>query len=190
MPLVRRLLLVSLLSVAGVGGIWWVRTGGFAPAPAQLILVLGGDIAREEHAARLARNHRLPVLVSGGSNPEYARWLFRRAGVPHDQLKLDYRARDTLGNFTSVVDELQRARVRHALLVTSTDHMPRALLVGRLVAGSRGIRLSPVPVPCDPDCQPERRLKIWGDGLRAAIWLLSGRDLKALSPRSLHQAWR
>jgi hypothetical protein len=76
------------------------------------------------------------------------------------------------------VDDLRRARIRHALLVTSSDHMDRALLVGRIVAGSRGIHLTPVQVPCADLCQPEGWRKIWGDGARAALWVVSGCDLR------------
>jgi uncharacterized SAM-binding protein YcdF (DUF218 family) len=142
--------------------------------------VLGGDKDRELAAADLARRRGLPVVVSGGSNPEYAHWIFaEREGLPPHQVQLDYRARDTLSNFTSLVDDLRRARIRHALLVTSSDHMARALLVGRIVAGSRGIQLTPVPVPCGQLCVIEGRSKIWGDGLRAALWVISGRDLRS-----------
>jgi hypothetical protein len=130
-----------------------------------MILVLGGDPAREQVAAQLARTDGLPVVVSGGTNPEYATWLFReREGLPADQVTLDYRARDTLTNFTSLVDDLRQAHIRHALLVTSSDHMDRALLVGRIVAGRA--------------CVKETQKKIWGDGLRAAVWVFSGRDLR------------
>ncbi|MDP4681272.1 MAG: YdcF family protein [Prochlorococcaceae cyanobacterium MAG_34] len=163
------------------GGLLWLSRGWWwpAPPPAQMILVLGGDVAREREAAALAARQGLPVVVSGGSNPEYAHWLFeQRQGLPSHQVQLDYRARDTLSNFTSLVDDLRQARIRHALLVTSSDHMDRALLVGRIVAGSRGIHLTPVPVSCADLCQPEGRRKVWGDGLRAAVWVLSGRDLK------------
>ncbi len=160
--------------VAFSRSLWWP-----APPPPQLILVLGGDADRERVAAHLARIDGLPVVVSGGTNPEYATWLFReREGLPADQVRLDYRARDTLTNFTSLVDDLRRSRIRHALLVTSSDHMDRALLVGRIVAGSRGIHLTPVPVPCGAACVTESRAKIWGDGLRAVVWVLSGRDLR------------
>lgn len=154
---------------------WWWPT----PPPPQLILVLGGDLERERHAAAIAGERGLPVVVSGGSNPEYAHWLFeQRQGLPSHRVTLDYRATDTLTNFTSLVDDLRRARVRHALLVTSSDHMDRALLVGRIVAGSRGIHLTPEPVDCGDQCLPEGRRKVWGDGLRAALWVVSGRDLR------------
>ena len=42
-----------------------------------------------------------------------------------------------------MVDELQADGVRHVLLVTSEDHLPRSMAVGQVVAGSRGIQ-SPV----------------------------------------------
>lgn len=171
--------LVLLLALAGTWvwlsrGWWWPP-----PPPAQVILVLGGDLEREHHAAELARQRGLPVVVSGGSNPEYAHWLFEQdQGLPSRQVRLDYRATDTLSNFTTLVDDLRQARVRHALLVTSSDHMDRALLVGRIVAGSRGIHLTPEPVDCADQCVAERRRKVWGDGLRALLWVVSGLDLR------------
>ena len=168
-----------LLLLAG-GGLLVLSRGLWQPPlpPPQMILVLGGDVERERVAAELAQRDGLPVLVSGGSNPEYAHWLFGRQGLDERRVQLDYRATDTLTNFTSIVDELRRAKVRHVLLVTSSDHMERALLVGRLVAGSRGIGLTPVAVPCGGRCEPEGRRKVWGDGLRAALWVVTGRDLR------------
>jgi len=155
-------------------GVWWPT-----PPPPQMILVLGGDADREAAAARLARTDGLPVVVTGGTNPEYAHWLFQqKEGLPSRQVQLDYRARDTVSNFTSLVDDLRKSRVRHALLVTSTDHMQRALLVGRIVAGSRGIHLTPVPVPCGDLCVVEGRRRLWGDGARAALWVISGQDIR------------
>ena len=165
--------------LAAVPLLWLSRGLWLPPAPApQLILVLGGDVERERVAGELAKRDGLPVLVSGGSNPEYATWQFGRQGLDAGRVQLDYRATDTLSNFTSVVDELKRAKVRHVLLVTSRDHMARALLVGRIVAGSRGIALTPVEVPCGNRCMPEGARKVWGDGARAALWVCTGRDLK------------
>ena len=77
-------------------------------------------------------------MVSGGSNVEYATWLVEEVQLQPDQVTLDYRARDTLGNFTSLVDELALRQVRHVLLVTSEDHLARSMAVGQVVAGSRG----------------------------------------------------
>ncbi|WP_254945005.1 YdcF family protein [Cyanobium sp. AMD-g] len=169
-----------LVGLVGLGllwlsrGVWWPT-----PPPPQMILVLGGDADREAAAARLARTDGLPVVVTGGTNPEYAHWLFQqKEGLPPRQVQLDYRARDTVSNFTSLVDDLRKSRIRHALLVTSTDHMQRALLVGRIVAGSRGIHLTPVSVPCGDLCVVESRRRLWGDGARAALWVISGHDIR------------
>ena len=95
-----------------------------------------------------------------------------------DRVTLDYRARDTLSNFTSVVDELQQDGVRHVLLVTSEDHLPRSLAVGQVVAGSRGIHITGVPVACEPHCVKEHPWKQWRDWIRAVAWVATGRDLR------------
>jgi len=176
-----------LATLAGAGLLWLSRGWWWPqPPPPQMILVLGGDKDRELAAATLARRDGLPVVVSGGTNPEYAHWIFEeREGLPRHQVQLDYRARDTLSNFTSLVDDLRQARIRHALLVTSSDHMDRALLVGRIVAGSRGIHLTPVAVDCADLCVPESRRKVWGDGLRAVLWVLSGHDLRSWAAERL-----
>jgi len=169
------------LALLAAAGLLVLSRGLWQPPlpPPQLILVLGGDVDRERVAAELAQRDGLPVLVSGGSNPEYAHWLFDHQGLDAGRVQLDYRATDTLSNFTSVVDELKRAKVRHVLLVTSSDHMQRALLVGWFVAGSRGIGLTPVEVPCGGRCKPEHWRKVWGDGARAALWVVTGRDLRS-----------
>ena len=118
-----------------------------------------------------------------GTNPEYAQYLVRDAGLTQDRVRLDYRAEDTLGNFTSLVDELQRDGVHHLLLVTSEDHLPRAMAVGGIVAGSRGIRLTGVAVSCQPQCRDESLGKRIGDGLRAAAWVITGQDFKPWARR-------
>ena len=166
--------------------VWLLGPGPLSPyrralldrSPPQLVLVLGGDVDRERLGARLARQLDLPLLVSGGSNREYAEWMLSEELFNPDRVTLDYRARDTLSNFTSVVDELQADGVRHVLLVTSEDHLPRSMAVGQVVAGSRGIQLTGVPVACREDCAQEGRLKQWGDWLRAVAWVMTGRDLR------------
>ena len=175
----------GLLLGAGLT-IWLLGPGPMAPyrralldrsAP-QLVMVLGGDVDREKVGARLASQLNLPLLGSGGSTPEYAEWLLEQERLEPEQVRLDYRAKDTLSNFTSVVDELQQQGVRHVLLVTSEDHLPRSMAVGQVVAGSRGIHLTGVPVACRPDCAPEGQLKQISDWVRALMWVVTGRDLR------------
>ena len=166
--------------------VWMVSAGPLVPyrqalldrSPPQLVLVLGGDVDRERMGAKLAGELDLPLLISGGSNREYATWLVQEEGLAPQRVQLDYRAQDTLGNFTSLVDELQQREVRHVLLVTSADHLPRSMAVGQVVAGSRGIHLTGVPVACRPDCAPEGQLKQISDWVRALMWVVTGRDLR------------
>ena len=175
----------GILLSAGLA-VWVFGTGPLAPyrralfdrsAP-QLVLVLGGDVDRERVGARLARELQLPLLVSGGSNPEYATWLIQEEGLESERVELDYRAQDTLGNFTSMVDQLRDRQVKHLLLVTSADHLARSMAVGQVVAGSRGIHITGVPVACEPRCVSESTVKKWRDWIRAVAWVATGQDLR------------
>ena len=123
----RRLLRWSVVLLLLWGG-WRLLPRLLEPwmPPPQMILVLGGDVEREKQAASLARQSNLPVLITGGSNPEYAQWVFEGQGVDAQKLQLDYAARDTLSNFTTLVDRLRRRGIRHVLLspavITWTGH--------------------------------------------------------------------
>ncbi len=175
--------LVKLLAMLpmGLGMIWLLQAASHQPVNApQLILVAGGFEYRERYAAQLARERGLPVLVSGGVSPEYGTALFYEEGIEGPQLSRDDQAGDTLENFTTLLGQLKERQVRHLLLVTGVDHMPRALLVGQVVAGSRGIQITPAPVDCGNSCFWESPLKVAADGLRAVIWVVSGQDVKQL----------
>merc|ERR1711991_284481 len=152
-------------------------------SPPQLVMVLGGDVDRERVGARLARELDLPLLISGGSNPEYATWVMQQEGLAPERVQLDYRARDTLGNFASVRDELQTQGVRHVLMVTSEDHLARSMAVGQVVAGSRGIHITGVPVACEPRCVSESSMKTLRDWIRAVAWVATGQKLKINTSR-------
>lgn len=146
----------------------------------QAMLVLGGDTKREVFAAQLAREHPdLEIWVSGGSNPEYAEWLFSEAGIDMSRLHLDKRAVDTVTNFTTLVDELQARGISSIYLITSDDHMRRASVIGEIILGSRGITFKPVPVPSGRDPEPvEKSIR---DGARAILWVTTGHTGSTLS---------
>lgn len=171
----RRLLpsLSLLLVLALLGGIGYRRVRSHFELP-QAVLVLGGDKEREKFAAAFARKHpNLPIWVSSGSNPEYAEWVFLEANIALDRVHLDYRAIDTVTNFTTLADDLRAQGVHSVYLITSDDHMRRASLVGEIVLGSRGIHFRPVPVPSGRSPEPlEKALR---DGLRAVLWVTTGR---------------
>ena len=146
--------------------------------PPEIILVLGGDIAREHAGAKIANILNLPLVVSGGSNPEHANWLIKNSGLPNSQVKLDYRAKDTLTNFTSLIDDFSKQKISHAFIITSEDHINRATIVGNIIAGSRGIKLSTISIPCKNFCEKESLEKKLFDSIRAIAWVATGKDLK------------
>ncbi|MGI0490805.1 YdcF family protein [Alkalinema pantanalense CENA528] len=149
----------------------------------QAVLVLGGEPSREKFAAKFAQEHpQLPIWISSGAPREYAEWVFGDAGVNLDRVHLDYRAVDTLTNFTTLADELQAKGIRNIYLVTSDYHMRRASLIGEIVLGSRGIIFHPVKIESVPPKPEESMAKTIRDGGRAVLWVTTGytgADLKA-----------
>ena len=120
------------------------------------------------------------MISSGGSNPEYAKWLLKQSGAPERLITYDYRARDTISNYTYLVDDLAKREINHLLLITSVDHLPRAIIVGNIIAGSRGIKITSLPVQCKPRCLQESLRKQVFDYFRALIWVGSGKDIRYL----------
>jgi uncharacterized SAM-binding protein YcdF (DUF218 family) len=152
---------------------------GFKPAhqvtsSPEALLVLGGHEERERYAAQLAQKHpNLPIWISSGSPQAYARRIFTKAGIKSDRLHFDYRASDTVTNFTTLVDELKAQGIDNVYLITSENHMQRAKIIGDIVLHSRGIDFQPIPVPSQNPPEPvEKTLR---DGARAFFWLVTGR---------------
>lgn len=147
----------------------------------QAILVLGGRRDRETVAAQLAHQHpQLPIWVSSGSLPKQAKATFRNENIPLAQVTLDYRATDTVTNFTTMVGTLNNNNIRHIYLVTSETHMPRASEIAFWILGSRGIAYTPVIVPSNQ--APEPHHKIWRDVGRSLLWLITGRTGSSFDP--------
>lgn len=140
----------------------------------QAILVLGGALEREKFAAQFARQYpNLDIWISGGSNREYAEWLFSEAGISLDRLHLDYQATDTVTNFTTVAKKLKARGINSVYLITSDDHMRRARVIGEIVFGSQGIDFKPMPVSSGRESEPiEKAIR---DGARAILWVTTGR---------------
>ena len=139
----------------------------------EAIFVLGGDFKREVFAASLAREYpRIPIWVSSGSPEGYVKKIFRNRGIKSDRLHLDYRAVDTVTNFTTLADELKAKNIESVYLVTSESHMTRARVIAEVVFGSRGIIVKPVSVNTNSQAEPvEKSLR---DGARAVFWLMTG----------------
>ncbi|BAU67260.1 hypothetical protein STA3757_46710 [Stanieria sp. NIES-3757] len=139
----------------------------------EALFVLGGHEERERYAAQLAQKYPdIPIWVSSGSPEDYAERIFDRAGISRDRLHLDYRASDTVTNFTTLVDELKAQGIKSVYLITSDNHMLRARIIGEIVFGSRSIMFKPIAVPSESPPEPiEKTLR---DGARAILWLTTG----------------
>jgi uncharacterized SAM-binding protein YcdF (DUF218 family) len=145
----------------------------------QAIFVLGGHENRERTAAKLAAQYpALPVWVSSGSPEPYVKRIFTKAGVKSDRLHLNYQAKDTVTNFTTLVNDLKSQGIKSVYLITSDNHMTRARLVGEIVFGTQGIILKPLPVASHlPAEAPEKSLR---DMARAVLWLTTGKTGETL----------
>lgn len=145
-----------------------------APQP-EVVLVLGGGTGREESAAQLAQYYpHLDIWVSSGDGTAQAVYAtFQAVGVGAERVHPDYRATDTVTNFTTLVPEFKRRRIQHLFLVTSDFHMPRARAIATVVLGSQGIAFTPVAVPSNR--LAETKLRIMRDVGRSLLWVLTGR---------------
>lgn len=144
-----------------------------APHP-QAIFTLGGGRDREEFTAQFAQYYpSLEICVSSGLPPDLARPIFRAADIPDSRVHLDYRAVDTVTNFTSLVADFKHQGIQHLFLITSEFHMPRAKAIATIVFGSQGITFTPVTIPSDKPL--ESQLHVLRDVGRAGLWLITGR---------------
>jgi uncharacterized SAM-binding protein YcdF (DUF218 family) len=170
------MLLLPLAAIFLWMGYWQIASYLVKP---EAVFVLGGHENRERFAAKLAQqNPKLPVWISSGSPQGYIEKIFIRSGITRDRLYLDYRARDTVTNFTTVVDRLKARGIDSVYLITSENHMLRALIVGEIVFGSRGIKIKPIAVPADSP--PESIGKCLRDTFRAILWVTTGHTGRTL----------
>lgn len=142
----------------------------------QAILVLGGSterLEREKFTADFAKKYpNLPIWISGGSPEGATKRVFIKAGVNQQRLYLDYRANNTVENFTTLVDDLKKRGIKKLYLVTSDYHMRRATVIGEIVLGSRGIDFKTVSVPSQNNSEPVG--KSIRDGVRSIVWVATG----------------
>ncbi|OUL19805.1 hypothetical protein BV378_31805 [Nostoc sp. RF31YmG] len=151
-----------------------------APHP-QAIFTFGGDSAREEFTAQFARKYpNLDIWISSGILPNQALAIFYNADIRNNRLYLDYRAVDTVTNFTSLISDFKQRHIQHLYLITSKFHMPRAKTIAFLILGSQGITFTAISIPSK---QPrESTTHILRDLGRSLLWIVSGRTGASLNP--------
>jgi uncharacterized SAM-binding protein YcdF (DUF218 family) len=162
------------------------------PEP-QAIFVITGDSGRVRYAAKFWKKHpEMTVWISDPkSNFDYHKKVLESNGLSENNFKFDWRPTDTVTNFTTLADDFASANLRHFYLITSEDHMPRSLAIATIVFGSRGIIVTPVPVPkvISPQDRPwydenhESNQSILRDSVRSMIWVFTGWTGADLNPR-------
>ncbi len=152
------------------GFVFWQATQQLPSA----IVVLGGGTLREKEAAALSVAYSdIPVYISSGSQiPCLYRTFVQERGVSWDRVIPDLRASDTVTNFTALVPYLANRAPRKVLMMATAGQTDRAMLIGSLVWGSRGIAIEPVRIPGEG--HNESDWKMFRDGLRAFAWTVLG----------------
>ncbi|MBK1987120.1 YdcF family protein [Sphaerospermopsis aphanizomenoides BCCUSP55] len=148
----------------------------------QAILTLGGGPEREKFTAQFAKNHpNLDIWVSTGILPAQAFAIFQAVDIPIQRIHLDYRAVDTVTNFTTLVNDFRQRHIQHIYLITSDFHIPRAKTIATLVLGSQGITFTSISIPSQ---RPRESIfPIVRDSGRSLLWIVSGRTGASFNPR-------
>ncbi|MBE9224266.1 YdcF family protein [Phormidium sp. LEGE 05292] len=150
-----------------------------APQP-QAILTLGSWLDREYFTAQFATKHpNIDIWVSSGTPPEFASQIFRAFSIPESRVHLDYRAVDTITNFTTLIDDFKSRKIQHLYLITSEYHITRAKAIATLILGSQGIIFTPISVPSDEPS--ESWFRILRDIGRSLLWIFTGRTGASLN---------
>jgi uncharacterized SAM-binding protein YcdF (DUF218 family) len=171
-------LILVLLSVIPIR----IAIASYQAPEAQAILTLGGGPEREKFTAQFAQEHpHLDIWVSSGILPAQSLAIFQAVAIPSNRIHLDYRAVDTVTNFTTLVADFQQRHIQHVYLITSDFHMPRAKIIATLILGSQGITFSPISFPSERS--RESLLRIVRDSCRSLVWIVSGRTGASFNPR-------
>ncbi|MGF1478811.1 MAG: YdcF family protein [Cyanophyceae cyanobacterium] len=140
--------------------------------PVDALLVLGGSIQREIHAAQLAKQYpELPIVISQGADDPCVFLIFQREQARLDKVWLERCADSTFGNFFFGIPILRRLDVHKVKVVTSATHLPRAKWLAQILLGAHGIWVEPeiVTEKGVPGNQ-ESVLKTGLDVLRSLLW--------------------
>ena len=153
------------------------------PEEAQLIVVLGGGsvggvpdgeqrgnlgpvgAARLLTAARLATEHELPVLITGGqvfadgaNEALISARILRDLGLTEAQIIPEVKARTTQENAQFTAELCRERGYERVLLVTSALHMPRSKYFFERYLGTQGVEI--VTYPCDYTLNPKAEFSL------------------------------
>ncbi|WP_161539930.1 YdcF family protein [Glaciimonas sp. PCH181] len=107
---------------------------------AQAIVVLGGGTERDWYAAKLQRETRLPLLISGEEAIAMARKITNDFATPIQWMETKSHTTEENAKFSAKI--LKPVGIRRILLVTNASHMFRA----KSIFTYNGFEVIPVPV--------------------------------------------
>jgi len=140
-----------------------------------IILELGGNAARLYKVIELAEEHTCAeVIVSSEGSPDHVVSLLRGAGINDDRFLLDFKAWDTVTNFTETVKLIKSFKPKNLYVVTDQFHMKRSMAIARAVYFLSGIRIIPSPYMGSEPHDPENPKYVRDDRFRAWLWRLTG----------------
>jgi len=138
------------------------------------ILHLGGNSTRIETTIEMVKQWPDALVILGTvENPVECFTRLRIAGVNRNRIIFDFRAWDTVTNFTVVRRILKEFKVEQLCIVTDTFHMRRSMLIARIVYFANStIKEISAAYHQDPAMvhAKDTVLRTTVDVLRAVIW--------------------
>jgi len=142
----------------------------------KVILELGGNIARMDKAIELSlASPGSWLVVSSEGDPAACLQKLQSAGVDPSRTILDYKAWDTVTNFTNTKPLIESLAPSELMVVTDGFHMLRAMSIARLVYF--GASFSVTAHPSSPVDHHESKRLVISDTLRAILSRFTGNTL-------------
>lgn len=140
-----------------------------------IILELGGNPARLYEVVAIAQaQENTKIIVSTESSPDYVVQFLKGAGITRDRFVLDFKAWDTVTNFTKTIKLIKSYKPRKLYVVTDKFHMRRSMVIANAVYFLSGIQLIAKPYLGSEPHDPEPDKLVRDDQFRAWLWRLTG----------------
>mmetsp|Transcript_2176 Transcript_2176/g.2500 ORF Transcript_2176/g.2500 Transcript_2176/m.2500 type:complete len:186 (-) Transcript_2176:770-1327(-) len=141
--------------------------------PVDLCFILGGSKRREVAALKtcLKKFPGVPIWISGPELTEDCLQVCEEEGVNPELLRIDYRAVDTLSNFTTMAPEMYKGGFKKVAIITSRYHMKRARTIASIIMPEFKVRYVPIAIMYKADSEKENLVKVWRDQIRSYLWV-------------------
>lgn len=140
-----------------------------------IILELGGNAARLYKVLELASEYpEAKIIISSEGSPDHVVGLLRGAGINDERFLLDFKAWDTVTNFTETVKLIKSFHPKNLYVVTDQFHMKRSMAIATAVYFLSGMRIIPNPYMGSEPHDPENPKYVRDDRFRAWLWRLTG----------------